>query len=205
MGIIRIAIGIIIGLIVLLFLLKSNKIHKKQGLLIATVVVVLVCTLLAFIPFENAFITFPTAEKSFNYFHGKNMNVQIVLDGEVSSFVLAGDNSKHTIQLVPKTNDGWKIARGTDSKKVLHKIIDNYSVNIYRYKNSQDYFIGVVNTKSGNIEVTDNCNSKFHALGYENKALKETFYSYYARIESYDYSYCLIIDDKEIPLHKTTE
>lgn len=204
MGVVRIAIGITIGFIVLLLLLKI-KIHRKFALPITAVVFILVCTLMAFVPFENAFITFPTAEKSFNYFYGKNMNVQLVLDGTVSSFVIAGDNGEKTIQLVPKTNDGWKVAKGTDSKRVLHKVVNDCSVTVYRYKDSTDYFVNIVNTKSGNIEIADNCNSNFYTLCYENKALEETFYSYYARVENFDDSYCLIINNEEIPLYKTTE
>ena len=205
LGIIRIIIGLIIGCIVLIFLQKSKKLRRKSALLISILVVVLVSTLMSFISFENAFITFPTAEKSFNYFHGKSMNVQLVLDGEESSFVVAGDNGEYTIQLVPKTNDGWKVARGIDSKRVLHKVIEGYSVTIYKYKDSKDYFVNVISTNGGNVEISDNCNSKFYGLSYENEILNEQFYSYYASVEKYDDSYSLILNDKEIPICETTE
>lgn len=205
MGVIRIIIGLIIGFIVLIFLSKFKKVQRKSALLISFLVAILVSTLMFFIPFENAFITFPTAEKSFNYFHGRSMNVQLVLDGEKSSFVVAGDNGEYTIQLVPKTNDGWKVAKGIDSKRILHKVIEGYSVTIYKYKDSQDYFVNVLNTNGGDVDISDNCNSKFYGLSYENETLNEQFYSYYASIEKYDDSYSLILNDKEIPICETNE
>ena len=205
MGIIRIIIGLIIGCIVLIFFQRLKKLRRKLTVFISILVVFLVVSLMAFIPFENAFITFQSAEESFNYFHSKNMNVQLVLDGKESSFVVAGDNGEYTIQLIPKTSDGWKVARGIDSKRVLHKVIEGYSVTIYKYKDSQDYFVNVINTNGGNVEIRDNCNSNFYCLSHENETLNESFYSYYASIEKYDDSYSLIINDKELPICGITE
>ncbi len=205
MSTVRIIIAAIISIIVAVCLRKFTKIHKQYISILTVAVIFVVATVLNFIPFENTFMTFSTPEESFDYFHNKKFESQLVIDGEKSSLVIGGENGDYTIQIVPKAENGWKLARGVDTKVVVNETVDGVAINVFQYKDTQECFISVVNINGGEIEISDSCDSKFISLIYENNSLNQTINTYYAYIENFDEQYFITINGKEIPLSITVE
>ena len=155
MSTVRIIIAAIISIIVAVCLRKFTKIHKQYISILTVAVIFVVATVLNFIPFENTFMTFSTPEESFDYFHNKKFESQLVIDGKKSSLVIGGENGDYTIQIVPKAENGWKLARGVDTKVVVNETVDGVAINVFQYKDTQECFISVVNINGGEIEISD--------------------------------------------------
>ena len=210
MSTVRIIIAAIISIIVAICLMKFTKVRKQYISVLTIAIILVVTTVLAGVPFENAFVTFSTPEESFNYFHNKKFESQLVIDGEKSSLVIGGENGDYAVQIVPKAEDGWKLARGVDTKVVVNESVDGVAINVFQYKDTQEYYISVVNTNGEEIEISDSYSSEFSSLTYKNIALNngslnKTIKTYYAYIDNFNEQYFITINGIEIPLNITTE
>lgn len=210
MSTVRIIIAAIISIIVAICLMKFTKVRKQYISVLTIAIILVVTTVLAGVPFENAFVTFSTPEESFNYFHNKKFESQLVIDGEKSSLVIGGENGDYTVQIVPKAEKGWKLARGVDTKVVVNESVDGVAINVFQYKDTQEYYISVVNTNGEEIEISDSYSSEFSSLTYKNislnnASLNKTIKTYYAYIDNFNEQYFITINGIEIPLNITTE
>lgn len=210
MSTVRIIIAAIISIIVAVCLIKFTKIRKQYISVLTIAIILVVTTVLAGVPFENAFMTFSTPEESFDYFHNKKIESQLVIDGEKSSLVIGGENGDYTIQIVPKAEKGWKLARGVDTKVVVNETVDGVAINVFQYKDTQEYYISVVNINGEEIEISDSYSSDFSSLTYknislDNASLNKTIKTYYAYIDNFNEQYFITINGNEIPLNITTE
>lgn len=70
----------------------------------------------------------------------------------------------------------------------------------FQRKNTNDYYITVLDTNGGSSEITDNRNSKFEHLDKANSTLNKTFYTYFAFIDSFDEQYALTVNGKSIKI-----
>ena len=87
----------------------------------------------------------------------------------------------------------------------IHRILQRYDIRelrhvVYQYKNTNDYYITVLDTNGGSSEITDNRNSKFEHLDKANSTLNKTFYTYFAFIDSFDEQYALTVNGKSIKI-----
>ena len=73
-------------------------------------------------------------------------------------------------------------------------------IRVVQYKNTNDYYITVLDTNGGSSEITDNRNSKFEHLDKANSTLNKTFYTYFAFIDSFDEQYALTVNGKSIKI-----
>lgn len=195
---IRLAFCIIAFIIGFLLIKKSRVIHKRRWSIIAFVVVVILTTISALIPIENALITFSSPESAYNY--NNFGNVKLIVDGEKTNFVIGAKGDADIYAIVPKSNGGWKIGMGLDTKKIIQTISDGITINVYQYKNTNDYFITVLDTKGGSSDITDNHHSEFKYLEKSNSTLGKTFYTYYAYINDFNDQYSLTVNDKLIKI-----
>lgn len=179
---------------------KSRIIQKKKWSIIAFLTSVILAAISAFIPFENAFVTFSSPETSYKY--TTLVNAKAVINGENNDFVIGQRNDTDTYLIVPKTKDEWKIGIGKDTKKVFHTISDGIEISVYQYKNSNDYYITVLDTNGGPAEINDTFNSNFARLDRANSALKTTFCIYYAHISDFNSDYTITVNGNVIKLHK---
>ena len=178
---------------------KSHVIRKRKWLLIAFVTIVLLITASDLIPVENIFVTFPSPESAYNY--NNSGDVKLVVDGEKTDFIvgLKGDTTVYTI--VPKSEGGWKLGMALNTKRVFQMIYDGIIIYVYQYQHSDDYYVTVLDTNGGKLEITDNRDSKFQYMEQENSVLNESFYTYYTYIKGFDDQYTLTVNDKVIRSH----
>lgn len=198
--IIRIAFWLIVFIICALLIKKSKVIHKLRWSIIAVIVAVMMTTISALIPIENAFITFSSPESAYNYNNpGK---ATLIVDGEKSNFVVGANGDTDIYAIVPKANRGYKIGMGLDTKRINQTISDGITIYVYQYKNTDDYFITVMHTEGGSLNITDSHNSEFKYLEKSNSTIDKTFYTYYAYINNFNEQYSLTINGKQIELTK---
>lgn len=197
-GVIRLIFGGIVFAVCILLIRKSRAIYKRRLYLGSFAIAVALTTLLALVPIENAFVTFSSPEAAFEYVNtGK---AKLAVEGDKTAFVIGEKGDADIYSIIPKSNDGWKLGMGFDTKKVNQKISNGITIYVYRYQKSDDYYITVLNTNGGDFEVTDNHNSRFCYLDEMNPTLHKTFYTYYAYIQNMDDQYRLTVNGKEILL-----
>ena len=80
-------------------------------------------------------------------------------------------------------------------------IYDWIIIYVYQYQHSDDYYVTVLDTNGGKLEITDNRDSKFQYMEQENSVLNESFYTYYTYIKGFDDQYTLTVNDKVIRAH----
>ena len=191
-SIIRCILVAIIGLMFFVIVKKNSNLNKKTvGVIIATCVLLL--TTISFVPFENLFLTFGSAEKACFYYQPQTDGNVLSVDGQYSTFVMQKDDSKNSILLVPKTESGWKVPSGMHTKRVIYRIVDSYIVSVYQYKNTNDFFVRVSSVDKKIHTLTDSCNSLFVSTQSS---------VYCAHIPHFDTDYSLIINDKQIVIHE---
>lgn len=184
-------------LILLIGLFITNKQKKKKNMkrtrIIFVILSIAISSAFMFLPFENIFATFPTAESAFNYVYSGN--VTSVINGVDSDLVISVKNDSRTLCAVPKDTDGWKIGLVSDLKPVYKKISNGIIVHVYRYKKLNDYYVTIVDTKGGELVIQDNYNSIFQCTVEEDIDAPETFYRYYACIHDFNSDYIITVND----------
>lgn len=188
----RFLFGVLVFIACLLFIQKTHKIHKRRWFAVAFVAAAMGTTILALLPVENVFLTFSSPQSAYQYNH--TGDVKLVVSGEITDFVIGvkGDVDEYTI--LPKSDDGWKLGMGFDTKRIHQTISDGVVIYVYQYKNTDDYYITILDTGGGPLELTDNRNSNFQCLEHTNEVLHTTFYTYYGYIHDYDDSYTLTVN-----------
>lgn len=179
-----------------IYIKRSHIIRKRQWYLISFIIVTILTTLSALVPIENAFITFPSLESAYSYTHLEE--AKLIVNGNKTDFVIGQKGDTYTYTIIPKSDKGWKLTRGTDIKQTNNIVHEGYIIYVYQYKNSDDYYITVLDTKGGESKITDNHNSKFYYLNKTNSTLNQTFYTYYAYINNLDDQYTIEINDLKI-------
>lgn len=198
-AIIRLAFWSIAFIISFLLIKKSRVINKRRWSIVAFFVAVILITISALIPIENALITFSSPKSAYNY--NNSGNVKLIVDGEKTDFVVGEKGDADVYAIIPKANGGWKIGMGLDTKRIIQTISDGITIYVYQYKNTSDYFITVFDAKGGSSDITDNHNSEFKCLEKTNSTLGKTFYTYYAYINNFDAQYSLTVNGNSIQIH----
>lgn len=198
--VIRLIIACVVVISLLLFI-KNIKI--KYGFLKGIVTLSFVSVLLIlslFIPPENVFVTFSSSADVYGYVNFGSSYVKMILEGDNCDLVVGDKGDTDVFLIVPKTETGYKIDNGINTKKVNSKIVDDVVVSLYKYDKSDDYFITISNTDGEENEVFDNCNSKFFSLSRNNDVLHEKYITYYAHIKQYSKDYCVNVNGENIVL-----
>ena len=182
------------------FIRKSHLIYKRRWSMVAFVTAVILTTISALIPIENAFVTFSSPKSAYNYNH--SASVELIVTGKESSFVVGTKGDTDVYAIVPRSNNDWKMGIGLDTKRIVQTISDGITIYVYQYKKTNDYYITVLDTNGGPSNITDNRNSKFEHLDKANSALNKTFYTYFAFIDSFDKQYTLTVNGKSIRIQQ---
>ena len=195
---IRLVLVILLVLVSFLILKKTGVIRKKVSYVFICCIALFLVFALPFIPFENAFFTFESPIQAFNYYNSTSKEIKLVIKGESTDFVVGGDADSNINLIVPKTDNGWKIGLGKDIKRVFQRNVEGYSICVYQYKNSDEYYLSVLKVDGGNFEISDEFNSEFYSISKYNDSLNETQYTYYAYIPSFNAQYSIFLDGAEI-------
>ena len=193
-SIIRLLIGGIFLLCAIIVIKKSNAVKKKMLVILSAIGAVVLTTALAFVPFENLFVTFHSPEAAYGYFTGET-NIKIVVEGQQSDYVVGGSGDKNVSLIVPKTEDGWKVGIGADTKLVSQSIQDGIVLYVYRYQNTNEYYLTVFDTNGGTSEITDCLGSEFYPVAQANAALDKEFVTYYSYLPNPDPSYWISVNN----------
>lgn len=200
-GILRILVGVALGIVAFLFVFKFAKTHLRRWLAIIIILsVILLTTILGFVPFENWVYSFKSAEEVYEYYYFSEEKAKLVVEGGQSDFVVGTKNNVSTFLIVPKTADGWKIGIGSNTKRIVQKLSNGIVVYVYQYKNTSDYFITILDTNGGESTISDEYNTKFLSLERNNDSLGKTFVTYYAHITNLDPQYSVTVNDNKIVL-----
>lgn len=194
----RLIFGSLVFVICFFLIIKSHTIYKRRWLIVSLVVALILTTISALIPIENAFVTFTSPQSAYNY--NNSGNVKLIVNGAKTDFVVASKGDTDVYIIVPKSDGGWKLGMGLDTKRIAQTISDGVSVYVYQYKNSGDYYITVLDTNGGPSEIIDTHSSKFQFLDKYNSELNKTFYTYYTYINGYDDQYALTVNGKTIKI-----
>ena len=192
---------VVFGLCFFIFYcLRKNSVcfsHRRDALR-AFVLATVITTLLTLVPIENAFATFSSPENAFRY--SNFGTIQQVVAGQKADFVVAKNGEKSIYAIFPKTDKGWKLSRWLDLELTTSVITEETTVSVYRYKNTEDYYVTVFGNNGGVLSVSDSRNSEFVSLACANAALNQTFYTYYAYASALDNYYVLTVNNKPIQL-----
>ena len=126
--------------------------------------------------------------------------MKLVVNGQNCALVVGGGKNTDNIHIVPKTAEGWKAGRGIDTKRVSHYWENNLSIDVFRYKDTADYFIRVDHDSGEALQISDSAGSSFLHLDRKHPAYGTDFFVYYASVYAPDEDYRLIVNGVEISL-----
>lgn len=179
---------------------NSNAIRKHILYFVFTSLSVILIVVLAFLPFENQFVTFDSPKAAYEYFNLGESNIELIVEGDYCDFIIAHKNDSDTYLCIPKTADGWKIGIGSHTKRIVQKISNGIVLYVYQYKNTSDYFITILDTNGGELTILDEYKTQFYSVESNNDSLGKTFITYYAHLANLNPQYSIIINGNEIVL-----
>lgn len=184
--------SIIFGIYILV--IKKKKMLSKKNVILASVIMVLFCTLSGMLPIENYFFTFSTPEKAFNYMHSEK--VVLVIQGKESALVIGEkENADYIYLVIPKCLNGWKLGRGIDTNLEEQTVSEDIVISLYRYKESTDYYITILDMGNEKLKITDICNSSF--VTFDNEEIDTEFGFYFANVSQYDKNYWIDVNGQK--------
>lgn len=200
---------LIIGCVFLgcsIVIIKRSKVVRKRILyIVATGISVVLITVLAFLPFENLFLTFGSYKTAYQYYNFGKSNIELVVEGNSCDLIVDRKNDSDVHLIIPKTTNGWKIGIGSNTRKIIQKTTNGITICIYQYKNTNDYFITIIDTNGEKLEVSDNYNTRFYSLEKNNYFIEKTVITYYAHISNLNPQYSIIVNGNEIELGNETD
>ena len=118
----------------------------------------------SFLPFENALVTFSSPQAAFSY--SARGEIIDVIQGERCCMVLRiAANGFYTQMLLPKTEQGYKIAAFGSAKPVVQTTHETISIQILQYENTNDYyFTAMYTTKGDSVHFTDEKDHCFYTI-----------------------------------------
>lgn len=196
-------VRLILGCVFLGFstaIIKKSKTSYKHALyFVFTIITALLIFILAFFPFENLFMSFNSPEEAYEYFNFGESNIVLVVEGNYCDFVVDRKNdSTDSHLIIPKTEDGWKIGVGINTKKIAQKHYNGITAIVYQYKNSSDYFITIIDSTEGESMITDDYNTSFYSLERNINSINEPLIVYYAYIPNFNSNYTVTVRGNQI-------
>lgn len=199
-GFIRLIIGCLLWIFAFCIIRKTTLVHKRRYYIISAMITVVLVSVSAFVPLENAFLTFDSPESAYSYYNFGNTEVKLVVSGQDSDLVIGDKNNSDVYLIVPKTTDGWKVGIGIDTKRVSQKTVNGVVVYVYQYQDTNDYFVTVLDANGEILTITDSRKSSFLSLVHENDTLGKNFASFYANVPDLDRAYWLDINGKTVSI-----
>lgn len=129
---------------------------------------------------------YSTPEKAFNYINSEKL--ALVVEGKETTLVIGEEEKLDYIYLIlPKCSNGWKLGRGTDTKLKEQTMNEDIVLSLYQYKESDTYYITIVDMNGKNLEIIDSCDSSF--VKFDNEEMDTEFTFYFSNVSQYDKNY----------------
>ncbi len=186
------------------FLINKSKYKSSKKLHVFVFILsVLFYGVLSNIPIENTFLTFDSPKAAIAYYNPRNTNIELIVNGDGCDFVIIkGENITKIYSIIPKTSDGWKIGTGKDVKIVSQRFIEGFSIHVYQYKKSNNYFVTILNSAGGELTLNDTHNSEFKVTEQYNEQLGKSFFTYYTHVTDFDQGYYVEIEAEDGSVHR---
>ena len=194
--VLRIIIGCVFLLIPLVLLKVFKVLRRNRTFVLLLILSFIIMTASIFVPFENLILTFNTPEEVYRYYSFKPNNV-LVLEGSNSALVIDRQENKDSYYMVPRVGQGWKIGLGTDMKSISHTIENELFIDVYQYKNSDDYYICISHISGDSLLLSDEYQTSFYSLKRIDYSGKEIF-SYYACVHFLESKYSLTVNSSNV-------
>lgn len=199
-SIVRLALGCIFIGVSVTAIKKSKAIHKNILYVVFTSISVMLVVALAFLPFENLFITFSSPKAAYEYYTLGKSNIQLVVEGNNCDLVIDRQSEADIYLIIPKMANGWKIGIGANTRRIIQKISKETIVYVYQYESTNDYFVTIFDKSGGESMISDEYGTSFLPLETYNEPLRKTFVTYYAHISDLDPEYSVIVNGNRIVL-----
>lgn len=184
---------------------RSHQIKKKTINAFFALISVFFLILFNIFPLENYFLTFASIKEAYEFVHFGKSNIEIVVEGNCSDFVVDRKKDSDIYLIIPKTENGWKTGLGINTKRIFHKASHGKIVYVYQYKNTNDFFVTVLDSNGGMSDITDSYNSVFCSLEKTNDLLGETFVTYFTHITEFNEQYFIVINGEKIEMKTNIE
>ena len=196
---IRFIIGCAFAVWLNVVITKSAIVNKKRKRFVAVFASLALIFVLGFLPIENLFLTFDSAEKSYTYSSYEKKDVQIVIEGDNCGFLVnRKDAGTRQHLIIPKSEEGWKIGLGFNTKSRITKYFNEIIVHIYQYKNTDDYFAVVYSAYGKELSVSDKYDSDFYPLIETATYSGDPRFTYYAHIIYFNSQYYIMVNGEKI-------
>ena len=192
--IIRLIIAGVFLLCAVIVIKKSGVCSKRILYIVFSLLSVLLLVVSAFLPVENLFVSFESPSAAYEYYRPGRSKLELVAEGDACDFIVERKDDKDSYLIVPKTAEGWKIGLGSDTRRVAYDTSDGFVIDVYQYKNTNDYFITILDTKGGEVSISDEYNTEFCSLKRSAPALGKSYVSYYAHISGSELPYSLTLN-----------
>lgn len=197
-GLVRLIIGSIVFCIMFFLIRKFTKKHTRSLISGSIMFSIVLVVTMAFVPFENLYTTFETPVKAYNYYNFGKSDIQLIVGGTTSDLIIDNRSGSDHYLIIPRSNNGWKIGIGAETKKIIQKTNNGIVICVYQYKDTADYYITVLDTNGGDTDIADSSNSKFYALKKTNPALGKEFVTYFAHVPALDSQYWICVNGSKI-------
>lgn len=132
--------------------------------------------MLAYLPFENTYMTFSSPEEAYFYTNPKQLDVICKIDGKESTLLVSRKENEDNYILVPKTDAGWKIGTGFEIKNVVDRIQNRMLIKIIQYRGHDDYYVILFDLEDSVSTISDQVGATFSELHKDNTALSTKAY-----------------------------
>ena len=197
-AIVRMILASLLGGLAIIILEKFTALRKRVVYTVAISISMLFCIALVFWPFENLFVTFDSPDAAYEYFNPGNSNIVLTIEGDACDFVIDRKDNSDSILMIPKNQNGWKVGIGSNTKRITHQASNGIIISVYQYKNTNDYFITILDTEGGESIISDDYDTVFYPLEEKNEFLGEIFVTYYAHVSNFDSQYSVVVNGSKI-------
>ena len=193
---------LLIVLISLVVKIKKSKILRKKLLYFISVSISLVMSLVIVLtPVENLFVTFDSPESVFKYDNMGLEEIDLVVDGNFSTFIIDREGNTNTYSIIPKVENGWKLRNGFAElfKHSSYSPHCKYAfVTVYQYTDMSDYYVTISPLEDYSIEISDSCGTQFFSLTDTSEAADDDWVTYIGHISDFKEGYFLTVNDQKI-------
>lgn len=174
---------------------------KRRWIISSILVSICILMGLVFVPFENAFVSFHSIEQLIHYISPKN-SVIMAVEGDESTLVISETrNSKDNkielaLNIVSGSDNEWKLNTPTQPEKIGFDATENGSYEIYRYRNTEDYYFIINVLSDSNPYINDSHGSSFELMPLGKESFVKQCYVVYVHAPTEDY--WLQVDDARI-------
>ena len=199
-GTVRLIILCITFAIFYLLLCRCVKIRPLLSKVISLLLSTSIIILSIYFPIENYLVTFDSPQSVYEYYYLSAPDSINVIPGVECDLVIGTSANKNTFMFAPKTRYGWKIGNGLNLMILVNKTFDNILVQVYKYKDTNDYFILALDTCGGLSDVKDAYDSSFFIIETDTVLTynKKPLIKYYTNINGFDPDYWIEFNEQTI-------